>query len=135
MCAVALWGCGSSRRLACTLVGCPPSIPINVAEVAQLWPHATKIRACLASQCQEFAPIPKRALGIIFPQGPRIRSTLKNTHNAKLTLEILGNNDLKLFNATRNVMAKKTTPNGPQCEPTCYLVNVAFDPRTKSLIA
>jgi hypothetical protein len=119
---------GAANRFYASLVGCPPSIEIHVAEVAQLWPHATKIRACLASQCQDFAPIPKRALGIIFLQGPRIRSTLKNTHDAKLTLEILGSNGRTLFHATRTVAAKKTMPNGPQCEPTCYLVAACPSP-------
>jgi hypothetical protein len=105
----------------CTLIGCDSGLFANLKGLRRSNPSVSKVELCLGSSCDTFT---------------RGEFAYTNVVNRRLKGEGLRRVTLVGFDEDGNVVLRdsvtapsvRSQPNGPDCPPVCFMVEVRVDP-------
>ena len=109
-----------SRRRECSAVGCTSAVTFDLATFKPgALRAATSATVCVNSTCMTTA---------LTAGQPWVRTKLdeRTVRSGSLTIADAAGREVGHFDLAGEHQAEESTPNGPDCEPTCWRLNLAI---------
>lgn len=123
-----VWLVGCAGETACTAIGAPPTVTVDVAKILARRDVPMRVTVCVGSRCRTAPRRTEVRDGSVRVNDP----TIENEGPVEVSLVVATHAGGVVYRETASVPLERMQPNGPGCDPVTYAV--ALDATDEGLV-